>query len=188
MSEKQAECQECHCRTGGGDYCYQHAPYMVWPKADGSFIVDRNGRKRVWLDEPPSEASEAGDSMASAEYSNKAGRGAAKTTSNSLAPIESPASFVTIRAQQMLESAADEFRQRASIESPASPVPRPYWEEEEAANTFLRAYAQRSKMTPQRLLSLGSYPMRCECGDTMCEGWKMVSIRIDPDPPTGDPQ
>jgi hypothetical protein len=47
------ECKECHCKTGGGNYCYEHAPYTVWPKADGTFIVDRNGRKHVFFDEPP---------------------------------------------------------------------------------------------------------------------------------------
>lgn len=47
-------CKECGCQTGGGEFCYQHAPYMVYPQKDGSFIVDRNGRRRVWLDEPPS--------------------------------------------------------------------------------------------------------------------------------------
>jgi hypothetical protein len=47
-------CKECGCTTGGGEYCYRHAPYMVWPKADGSFLSDRNGRKHVSsFDEPP---------------------------------------------------------------------------------------------------------------------------------------
>jgi hypothetical protein len=47
------ECKECHCKTGGGNYCYEHAPYTVWPKVDGSFHVDRNGRKHISYDEPP---------------------------------------------------------------------------------------------------------------------------------------
>lgn len=46
-------CAECHCQTGGGAYCYEHKPYMVYPKADGSFIVDRFGRRHVTFDEPP---------------------------------------------------------------------------------------------------------------------------------------
>ncbi len=49
MSEPQ--CKECHCRTGGGEFCYNHAPYMVYPKADGSFISDRCGRHHIWLDD-----------------------------------------------------------------------------------------------------------------------------------------
>ena len=36
-------CQECGCQTGGGDFCYQHKPYTVTPKKDGSFVVDRLG-------------------------------------------------------------------------------------------------------------------------------------------------
>lgn len=54
--ERQTECRECHVRTGGGDYCYEHAPYMVFPKADGSFISDRQGRKRIYLDDLAIEA------------------------------------------------------------------------------------------------------------------------------------
>lgn len=46
-------CKECGCRTGGGDYCFAHKPYMVYPLKDGSFRVHRNGVKRIWLDEPP---------------------------------------------------------------------------------------------------------------------------------------
>lgn len=49
----QTECRECHGQTGGGAYCYRHAPYQVWPKADGSFLVDRHGTKRVSFEEPP---------------------------------------------------------------------------------------------------------------------------------------
>jgi hypothetical protein len=45
------QCQECHCQTGGGEFCFQHKPYMVYPKADGSFLSDRNGRKHLWLDD-----------------------------------------------------------------------------------------------------------------------------------------
>jgi hypothetical protein len=48
-----AECKECGCQTGGGDYCYQHKPYTVTPLKDGSFRVDRFGVQRVWLDAPP---------------------------------------------------------------------------------------------------------------------------------------
>jgi hypothetical protein len=45
------ECRECGVTTGGGDFCYEHAPYMVYPQKDGSFISDRNGRKRIWVDD-----------------------------------------------------------------------------------------------------------------------------------------
>ena len=49
-------CRECGCQTGGGDYCYQHKPYTVWPQKDGSFLTDSRGsRKRVWV-EPPADA------------------------------------------------------------------------------------------------------------------------------------
>jgi predicted transcriptional regulator len=51
-------CQECHCQTGGGEFCYQHAPYTVYPKADGSYLSDRNGRHRVWLVPEPSQEAE----------------------------------------------------------------------------------------------------------------------------------
>jgi hypothetical protein len=54
-----AQCRECGCRTGGGDYCYQHAPYTVWPLKDGSFRSDRNGLEHIWLIQPPSLESEA---------------------------------------------------------------------------------------------------------------------------------
>jgi hypothetical protein len=50
---KSNHCLECKCQTGGGNYCYEHKPYTVWPKANGTFLVDRNGRKRVSFDEPP---------------------------------------------------------------------------------------------------------------------------------------
>jgi hypothetical protein len=46
-------CKECGCTTGGAEFCFEHAPYMVYPKADGSFISDRNGRKHISFDEPP---------------------------------------------------------------------------------------------------------------------------------------
>ena len=55
------QCKVCHCTTGGGEFCYEHAPYMVYPQADGSFLVDRNGRKHVWLEEPPSLKAELHD-------------------------------------------------------------------------------------------------------------------------------
>lgn len=51
-------CKECNCQTGGGEYCYEHAPYMVWPLKDGSFRSDRNGRHHVWLVLAPSAESE----------------------------------------------------------------------------------------------------------------------------------
>src|SRR4051812_37405216 len=51
MSEPR--CKECDCVTGGAEHCYEHKPYMVYPKADGSFVSDRYGRKNIWFDEPP---------------------------------------------------------------------------------------------------------------------------------------
>jgi hypothetical protein len=56
-------CQECGCTTGGAAFCYRHVPYMVYPQNDGTFIVDRNGRKRVWFEEPPSPATEAAETQ-----------------------------------------------------------------------------------------------------------------------------
>jgi hypothetical protein len=50
-AEKRPTCQECGCQTGGGQYCYEHVPYMVWPKKDGSFLSDRGGRLRYWFDD-----------------------------------------------------------------------------------------------------------------------------------------
>ncbi len=26
-------CKECGCQIPGGEHCYQHAPYTVWPLA-----------------------------------------------------------------------------------------------------------------------------------------------------------
>jgi hypothetical protein len=49
-------CGECGCTTGGALFCYEHKPYMVYPKADGSFLVDRYGRRHVSFDEPPTPA------------------------------------------------------------------------------------------------------------------------------------
>jgi len=46
-------CKECGCQTGGGDYCYEHAPYMVYPLKDGSFRSTRNGVRHIWFLEPP---------------------------------------------------------------------------------------------------------------------------------------
>ncbi len=57
-------CGECGVRTGGGAYCYQHAPYTVWPLKDGSFRSDRGGMKHIWLDAPPSLESEHRDALA----------------------------------------------------------------------------------------------------------------------------
>ena len=57
MKDDKAACKECGCRTGGGEFCYNHAPYMVYPKADGSFLSDRNGRHRVSFEAPPSASS-----------------------------------------------------------------------------------------------------------------------------------
>lgn len=52
-AEMPATCRECGCTTGGGDYCYEHKPYMVEPLKDGSYRVYRNGVYRVWRDELP---------------------------------------------------------------------------------------------------------------------------------------
>lgn len=51
---ERATCQECGCRTGGARFCFEHAPYMTYPKADGTFLVDRNGRQWVTLIPEPS--------------------------------------------------------------------------------------------------------------------------------------
>jgi hypothetical protein len=40
-------CRECRCQTGGGEYCYKHRPYTVWPKADGSLHDNRYGQHRI---------------------------------------------------------------------------------------------------------------------------------------------
>lgn len=50
---KQGQCKECGCTTGGGEYCFQHAPYTVFPLKDGTFRSNRHGLKRIWFDEPP---------------------------------------------------------------------------------------------------------------------------------------
>jgi len=42
-----AKCQACGVQTGGGEYCYEHKPYMVYPQQDGSYLVDRFGRRHV---------------------------------------------------------------------------------------------------------------------------------------------
>ena len=52
-------CKECGCTTGGGEYCYRHAPYTVHPLKDGSFRSTRNGLTHIWFDEPPSPLSES---------------------------------------------------------------------------------------------------------------------------------
>lgn len=41
------QCQECGCTTGGGDYCWQHRPYTVYPLKDGTWRETRNGLTRV---------------------------------------------------------------------------------------------------------------------------------------------
>lgn len=38
-------CKECGCTTGGGQYCYEHAPFVVTPLKDGTCYVDRNGQR-----------------------------------------------------------------------------------------------------------------------------------------------
>jgi len=50
---RQPTCRECGVTTGGGEFCYQHAPYFVWPLKDGSFRSDRNGMTHIWLTAPP---------------------------------------------------------------------------------------------------------------------------------------
>jgi hypothetical protein len=51
-------CKECGCRTGGGEFCYEHAPYTVIPRKDGSFRSDRNGLHGIFLSPPPNIQSE----------------------------------------------------------------------------------------------------------------------------------
>jgi len=54
-------CKECGVMTGGGEFCYVHAPYTVWPLKDGSFRSTRGGLKHLWLDEPPNHQTENPD-------------------------------------------------------------------------------------------------------------------------------
>jgi hypothetical protein len=49
-----ATCRECGTTTGGGEYCWQHAPYTVYPLRDGSFRETRNGLTHVWVESCPS--------------------------------------------------------------------------------------------------------------------------------------
>lgn len=57
--DNKPHCQECGHWIGGGKFCYEHAPYMVYPKADGSFLSERYGRRHIWFDEPPTPADSA---------------------------------------------------------------------------------------------------------------------------------
>lgn len=40
---------------------------------------------------------------------------------------------------------------------------------------FVRGYAQRSGVTPERLYELGRRPQPCNCGEDGCEKWQMIS-------------
>lgn len=51
LPPSKAACRVCNCQTGGGEYCYEHAPYVVYPQKDGSFLSDRGGRHRVFIDD-----------------------------------------------------------------------------------------------------------------------------------------
>ena len=57
------QCKECGCTTGGGSYCFEHAPYTVWPLKDGSWYEDRSGqRRRVSVEPiPPNTEARAAD-------------------------------------------------------------------------------------------------------------------------------
>lgn len=57
------QCKECGCRTGGGEYCFNHAPYTVYPLKDGSFRSTRHGLRHIWLGEPPHPTQEFQDSL-----------------------------------------------------------------------------------------------------------------------------
>jgi hypothetical protein len=52
----ESRCQECGCTTGGGTFCYQHAPYTVYPLKDGTFLRDRNGQRDHLSFDPPAES------------------------------------------------------------------------------------------------------------------------------------
>lgn len=43
------------------------------------------------------------------------------------------------------------------------------------AETFERQYAERSRLTVERLRELGRVVVRCRCGDQGCPGWASVS-------------
>jgi hypothetical protein len=46
--DKRPKCVECDGETNGELYCVEHKPFMVWPKKDGTFIIDRfNEQQRV---------------------------------------------------------------------------------------------------------------------------------------------
>lgn len=46
-------CEICDCLTGGGRFCFEHAPYTVSPQKDGIYLVDRNGQRSRVSYEPP---------------------------------------------------------------------------------------------------------------------------------------
>jgi hypothetical protein len=41
---------------------------------------------------------------------------------------------------------------------------------------FERGYAERSKMTVERLHALGLHGVPCDCGEGECEGWQMTHV------------
>lgn len=51
--DEEPRCRECGATIGAGSYCFEHKPYLVTPKKDGTFLVDRYGRRHVSFDEPP---------------------------------------------------------------------------------------------------------------------------------------
>lgn len=75
-----SECQICKCTTGGGLFCYEHAPYIVHPQVDGTFIIDRNGqRSRVSYEHP--------DDVAGGTLRESAEKSSVTDTTRTQAPI-----------------------------------------------------------------------------------------------------
>lgn len=45
-----------------------------------------------------------------------------------------------------------------------------------SAEEFERRYAERSKVTVERLRELGRVVRACDCGDPDCKGWQSISL------------
>ena len=41
--------------------------------------------------------------------------------------------------------------------------------------TFVKNYCKRSKLSEDRLLELGLFPIPCNCGEDDCLGWAMIT-------------
>lgn len=40
---------------------------------------------------------------------------------------------------------------------------------------FIKRYCKRSKITEDKLNKFGRFAVLCDCGESICEGWVMVS-------------